>query len=63
VPEGDPIVTDDPDDDVFLHCAVLARAAYLLSGDHHLPDLGEYANISILTVREFFAQVFPDREY
>ncbi len=60
VPEGDPIVTDDPDDDVFLHCAVVAGAAYLVSGDHHLLDLGEYANISILTVREFFAQAFPD---
>jgi putative PIN family toxin of toxin-antitoxin system len=61
VPEGDPIVTDDPDDDVFIHCAIAAGAGYLVSGDHHLLDLGEYADIPILTVREFLAQVFPHK--
>ena len=36
VPEGEPIVTADPDDDIFLRCAVIAGARYVISGDHHL---------------------------
>jgi len=39
VPEGDPIVVADPDDDVFLRCATLAGVACVVSGDRHLLDL------------------------
>ena len=31
--EGSPIVAADPDDDVILRCAVIARADYIASGD------------------------------
>jgi putative PIN family toxin of toxin-antitoxin system len=58
VPEGDPIVAADPDDDVFVHCAVVAGAACIVFGDRHLVDLREYAGIPILTVRQFFSEVF-----
>lgn len=59
VPQGEStIVTADPDDDVFLRCAVAAGAAYVVSGDHHLLDLEKYAGVPILTVRDFFAQEF-----
>ena len=51
--EGETIVTADPDDDVFLRCAVLAGAAWIVSGDHHLLDLGQYSGITIFTIREF----------
>ncbi len=61
VPEGDPIVVADPDDDVFLRCATVAGAVCVVSGDHHLLDLGGYAGIPILTVRDFFAKEFPDQ--
>lgn len=61
VPEGSPIVVADPDDDVFLHCAVIAGAACVVSGDDHLLDLGTYADIPILTVRDFLAQEFSDQ--
>jgi len=61
VPEGDPIVAADPDDDVFLRCAVVAGAAYVVSGDSHLLDLGTYADIPILTVHDFFAKEFPEQ--
>ena len=61
VPEGDPIVTADPDDDVFLRCAVVAGAAYVVSGDHHLLDLGTYAGVPILTIRDFLAREFPEQ--
>lgn len=58
VPEGEPIVAADPDDDVFVHCAVVAGADCIVSGDRHLVDLQEYAGIPILTVRQFFSEVF-----
>jgi len=61
VPEGDTIVVADPDDDVFLHCAIAARASYIVSGDHHLLDLTEYAGIPVLTIREFVTQFFPEQ--
>jgi len=61
VPEGDPIVAADPDDDIFLRCAIVAGAAYVVSGDHHLLDLGGYAGIPILTIRDFFTKEFPDQ--
>ena len=61
VTEGDPIVVADPDDDVFLHCAAVAGAACVVSGDRHLLDLGGYAGIPILTVRNFFVKEFPDQ--
>ena len=60
VPEESPgIVQADPDDDVFLLCAVVAGAAYVLSGDHHLLDLEEYADIPILAVHGFLDREFP----
>jgi len=59
VPEGPPIVAADPDDDVFLRCAVAASAACVVSGDNHLLDLGAYADIPILTVRDFLAKKLP----
>lgn len=59
--EGDPIVVADPDDDVFLRCAVAAGAACVVSGDSHLLDLGTYADIPVLMVHDFFAQEFPEQ--
>jgi putative PIN family toxin of toxin-antitoxin system len=59
IPEGNPIVAADPDDDIFLHCAISAKAVYVVSGDLHLLDLGEYAGIPILTIRDFLTQEFP----
>jgi predicted nucleic acid-binding protein len=52
-------VLADPDD-VFLRCALTAEARYIISGDHHLLDLGKYADIPILTVRDFLAREFPE---
>ena len=62
VPESNrpPTVAADPDDDIFLRCADVAGADYVISGDHHLLDLEVYAGIPILTVRDFFIREFPD---
>jgi uncharacterized protein len=61
VPEGQPIVVADPDDDVFLRCAEIAGAACVVSGDQHLLDMGNHVGIPIVAIREFFAKEFPDQ--
>jgi hypothetical protein len=42
------LVEDDPDDNRVLECAVAAEAEYIVSGDDHLLDLGEYRGIEVL---------------
>jgi len=51
------VVTRDPEDDKFLECAVAGRAAYLVTGDRDLLELGSHRTIKILTVGEFLNQV------
>jgi putative PIN family toxin of toxin-antitoxin system len=55
VPQGEPIVVADPDDDIFLHCAIASGAACVVSGDRHLLDLGQYEQIPVVSVNEFLA--------
>ena len=50
------VVAADPDDDKFIECAVAAGVAVIVSGDHHLLDLGKYGAIQILTAAEFLAR-------
>ena len=52
----------DPDDDIFLRCAIAAQASCVVSGDHHLLDLEEHAGIPILDVREFLDRFLPKAE-
>jgi uncharacterized protein len=47
------IITEDPDDNRVLECAVEGRADLIVSGDRHLLKLGKYQGISIVTVRQF----------
>jgi putative PIN family toxin of toxin-antitoxin system len=46
-------VSDDPDDDRILECALSARAGFVVSGDRHLLCLRAYKAISIVSPREF----------
>ncbi|MFZ2359649.1 MAG: putative toxin-antitoxin system toxin component, PIN family [Anaerolineae bacterium] len=48
-----PIVAADPDDDIFLTCAIAARAGYIVTADRHLLALKAYEQIEILHVEEF----------
>ena len=48
-----PIVEADPDDDIFILCALEAGANYLVSGDKHLLALGSYQTVKIMTVAAF----------
>ena len=47
------IVTDDPDDDKFIECAIVAQAKIIVSGDQHLLRLGKYGDVTILTATDF----------
>jgi putative PIN family toxin of toxin-antitoxin system len=49
----------DPFDEMFLACAALGRADYLVSGDKDLLVLGKFQQTQILTPVQFLA-LFPD---
>jgi uncharacterized protein len=46
-------VPADPDDNAILECASTAGADYMISGDHHLLELGKFREIPIVKVAEF----------
>lgn len=54
------VVEADPDDNIFIACALAAGANYIVSGDDHLLQLEEHQGIPIVTVREFLAREFPE---
>ena len=45
----------DPPDNRYLECAVEAGASYIVSGDQHLLELGEFQGIVILPPAGFLA--------
>jgi putative PIN family toxin of toxin-antitoxin system len=47
------VIHDNPPDDRYLECAVEGEPAYIVSGDRHLLNLGEYQGIKILTPQAF----------
>ena len=49
------IVKDDESDNRYLECAVKGKAQYVISGDKHLLDIGEYRGIVILPPAAFVA--------
>jgi len=46
-------IIDDPDDDIFLECAVAAEADIIISGDRHLLDLEVFRGIQIVDPAQF----------
>ncbi len=51
------VVEEDPADDKFIVCALEAEADYIVSGDIHLRNLGEYRGIKIVPPREFLEAI------
>lgn len=47
------VVSDDPDDNRVLECAVAGEADFIVGGDKHLLRLGSHGGIAIITVRQF----------
>ncbi len=46
-------VCEDPHDDKFLACAIVAQSKYIISGDKHLLKIGRFLNTTIVTPRYF----------
>jgi putative PIN family toxin of toxin-antitoxin system len=55
-------VPEDPKDEMILACALDGQADLIVSGDHHLLDLGEYQGIPILTVRQFMERLAVEEQ-
>ncbi len=51
------IVAADPDDDMVLATAVTAKAAYIVTEDSHLLELGEHRGIKIMSRDAFAAEL------
>ena len=47
------VIKDDPTDNMFLECAIEARANFLISGDKHLLALGQFRFVKIVTPADF----------
>ena len=58
-----PIVAADPDDDIFLLCAVEARAVYVVTNDRHLLALKSYQGVGIVKLEDFLAQISTELQY
>ncbi len=50
-------VSEDPEDNKFIECALTCNADYLVSGDRHLLKIKEYAGIKILRASEFLSTI------
>jgi len=46
------VIKDDPHDDKFLECAISSGADFIISGDHHLLELGKFRGIEIVTASQ-----------
>ena len=46
-------VCDDPDDDMFLACAIASRAEIIISGDRALLRASGYGGVEVLSPRTF----------
>lgn len=47
------LIIADSTDNIFLKCAADGNADYIISGDRHLLELGSYASIPIVKVKDF----------
>ncbi|MBN1351013.1 putative toxin-antitoxin system toxin component, PIN family [candidate division KSB1 bacterium] len=47
------VILKDPDDNMFIDCAMEAGANFIISGDDHLLELSKFEEIKIVTPAEF----------
>lgn len=50
-------IDEDPDDNMFLECAVEAKARIIISGDDHLLSLAEFQGIQIIQPTDFLDRI------
>ena len=53
-------IKEDPSDDMFLACAMEAKADFIVSRDPHLRNLKQFHGIRIIDVKEFVERVKRD---
>jgi putative PIN family toxin of toxin-antitoxin system len=53
LPSEIPAICSDPDDDMYLICAKIAKADFIVTGDPHLLRLGEYKGVKTITAAKF----------
>ena len=46
-------VSEDPDDDMFIACAIASKSKVIVSGDKHLLKVADFGGVTILMPREF----------
>ncbi len=51
------LVPEDPDDDVILNAAYAGKADYIVTGDKHLLNLGQFKKTKIVTVNQMLEKV------
>jgi len=51
-------VSEDPDDDKFIACALAGNAKVIVSGDRHLINISSHKGVTILTPRVFVETLF-----
>ncbi len=51
------IIEQDPDDNMFIECAVALESSHIISGDKHLKSLKNYMGIKIVNPKEFLIQI------
>jgi putative PIN family toxin of toxin-antitoxin system len=49
-------ITEDPDDNMFIECALESGADYIISGDGHLKKIEQFKNIKIISVSDFLKE-------
>ena len=57
VPPIGKAISDDPDDDEFIACALAGNAQIIVSGDQHLLKVRWYQGILILTAAEMLERI------
>ena len=55
------VVPDDPEDDKFIETAHIARADYVVTGDHHLLKLGLQGSPQVVNARAFLDMLSQPR--
>lgn len=50
-------ISKDKKDNIFLECAFEAEVDYIITGDQHLLEIGNYSGIQILTPAEFLKMI------
>lgn len=53
LPSEIPAICRDPDDDMYLMCAKIAKADFIVTGDPDLLSLAEYEGVKIITAAKF----------